>query len=122
MICAVVHKEDQYLLCCVSGDSSWQFPQTENSAGETMRQTAERALKETIQEGPQTYFVGHAPMGYVDQDSSKAFFHKAQLIKGQTALKQGSSAVEYAWVAKDEMPQYISDQATQTLLSQMLGR
>ncbi len=107
------------MLC--SGDSSWQFPQVEHSAGESTRQTAERALKETIQEGPQTYFVGNAPMGHVDQSSSKAFFHKAQLIKGQAALKQGSNAVEYAWIAKDEMPKYISDEATQTLLSQMLG-
>jgi large subunit ribosomal protein L46 len=110
------------LAFCSSGDSSWQFPQAESSAGETMRQTAERALKETIQEGPKTYFVGNAPMGHVDQNSSKAFFHKAQLIKGQAALKQGGQAVEYAWVAKDEMPKYINDQETQTLLSKMLGR
>lgn len=111
-----------FLLVKTKGDSSWQFPQAESSAGETMRQTAERALKETIQEGPKTYFVGNAPMGHVDQSSSRSFFHKAQLIKGQAALKQGGQAVEYAWVAKDEMPQYINDQETQTLLSKMLGR
>lgn len=111
-----------FLLVKAKGNDSWHFPQTENSAGETMRQTAERALKETIQEGPQTYFVGNAPMGHVNQSSFTAFFHKVQLIKGQAALKQGGNAVEYAWVAKDEMPKYISDEATQELLSQMLGR
>lgn len=86
-----------------------------------MRQTAERALQETIQEGPQTYFVGNAPMGHVDHGNGKAFFHKVQLIKGEVALKQSAKAVEYVWVSKQEMPQYIQDEATQTLLSQILG-
>ena len=86
-----------------------------------MRQTAERALQETIQEGSQTYFVGNAPMGHVDHSSSKEFYHKAQLIKGEAVLKQGATADEYVWVSKQEMPQYIQDEATQTLLSQMLG-
>ena len=87
-----------------------------------MRQTAERALQETIQEGPQTYFVGNAPMGHVHHGSSKQFFHKAQLIKGLAALKQDGKASEYAWVSKQEMPEYISDNATQSLLSQILGK
>ena len=86
-----------------------------------MRQTAERALQETIQEGPQTYFVGNAPMGHVDSNGDKAFYHKVQLIKGQAALKQSAKADEYVWISKEEMPQYIQDEATQTLLSQMLG-
>lgn len=110
-----------FLLVKEKGASSWQFPQTEHSAGETMRQTAERALQETIQEGPQTYFVGNAPMGHVEHSSGKAFYHKAQLIKGEAALKQSAKAVAYVWVSKQEMPQYIQDEATQTLLSQMLG-
>ena len=105
-----------------SGDSSWHFPQTEHAAGETMRQTAERALQETIKEGPQTYFVGNAPMGHVDNNGDKAFYHKVQLIKGQAALKQSAKADDYVWVSKQEMPQYIQDEATQTLLSQMLGK
>lgn len=86
-----------------------------------MRQTAERALQETIQEGPQTYFVGNAPMGHIDVNTSKSFYHKVQLIKGQAALKQSANVDEYAWVSKHEMPQYIQDETTQTLLSQMLG-
>lgn len=86
-----------------------------------MRQTAERALQETIQEGPQTYFVGNSPMGHVNDSSSTAFFHKAQLIKGEAALKQDGEAYEYAWVAKDEIASYISDEAHQQLLSKMLG-
>ena len=111
----------QGLHCCFSGDSDWPFPQVENSAGETTRQTAERALKETIQDGPQTYFVGNAPMGHVEQSSYKAFFHKAQLITGQATLREGGEAVDYVWVTKDEVPNFISDKATQTLLSDMLG-
>ena len=86
-----------------------------------MRQTAERALQETIQEGPQTYFIGNAPMGHVDNSECKAFFHKAQLIKGHAALKQGGKSVQFAWVSKQEMPDYIDDEATQTLMSHMLG-
>ena len=86
-----------------------------------MRQTAERALQETIQEGPQTCFVGNAPMGHVDDSNGKALYHKPQLIKGQAALKESGKADEYVWVSKQEMPQYIQDEATQTLLSKMLG-
>ena len=104
-----------------AGDASWQFPQTEHIVGETMRQTAERAVKETVQEGPQIYFVGNSPMGHVEQCDTKAFFHKAQLIKGLAALKQDAAVVDFAWIAKDEMPNYIQDEATQTLLLQMLG-
>ena len=106
-----------------SGDAgaTWQFPQAENREGETMRQTAERALQETIQEGPQTYFIGNSPMGHVGSSNSTAFFHKAQLIKGETALKQGGTAYEYVWVAKDEMADYIADESQQQLLSKMLG-
>ena len=113
------HCEADLLAC--SGDSSWHFPQTEHSAGESMRQTAERALQETLQDGPQTYFVGNAPMGHVDNNGDKAFYHKVQLIKGQAALKQSARGDEYVWVSKQEMPQYIQDEATQSLLSQMLG-
>ena len=104
-----------------AGETSWQFPQTEHAAGETMRQTAERAVREIVEEGPQIYFVGNSPMGHVGQSNFTAFFHKAQLIKGSAALKQDVQAKEFAWVAKDEMPNYIKDEATQTLLSQMLG-
>ena len=103
------------------GDATWHFPKAEHSAGETMRQTAQRALQDTIQEGPQTYFVGNAPMGHVEHNSSKEFFHKAQLIKGTAALKQDGHAAEYVWITKREMPDYIEDNATQTLLAQMLG-
>lgn len=86
-----------------------------------MRQTAERALQETIQEGPQTYFIGNSPMGHVGDSNSTAFFHKAQLIKGEAALKQDGTAYEYVWVAKDEIAEYISDELQQQLLSRMLG-
>lgn len=86
-----------------------------------MRQTAERALQETIQEGPQTFFIGNCPMGHVADNDSKAFFHKAQLIKGEAALNPSGKANEYAWVAKDELQDYITDKPQQELLSQMLG-
>ena len=86
-----------------------------------MRQTAQRALQETIREGPQTYFVGNSPMGHFEHDASTAFFHKAQLIKGEAVLRQDSKAYEYAWVTRDDMPSYITSEAEQTLLAKMLG-
>lgn len=108
-------------VCVGEAGTKWQFPQAEHQEGETMRQTAERALQETIQEGPQTYFVGNLPIGHVADSGYKAFFHKAQLIKGEAALKQDGKAYDFAWVAKDELPEYIVDEPHQELMSKVLG-
>lgn len=60
-------------------------------------------------------------MGHVGDSTCTAFFHKAQLINGEAKLSPESSAYDYAWVTKDDMPNYINSQTEQSLLSKMLG-
>eukprot|EP00891_Asterochloris_glomerata_P002970 jgi/Astpho2/2970/gw1.00051.289.1_t len=99
---------DRRLYLVVKGSGGWQFPQTAHQQGETIRQTAERAMAEGIQEGPQLYFVGNCPMGHVLQPQSNTplFLLKAQLVQGQATLKKDKGLQEHAWVLREEMPQY----------------
>lgn len=117
---------DQFLFLLVrprgQADASWTLPQAENAEGETMRQTAERALAEAVQlEGVQPFFVGNAPGGHhAPGDSTTLFFHRAQLIAGAPALRQGGPWGDHVWAAKDELGEYIRDPALVELLQRML--
>ena len=55
-----------------AGKGAWQLPAVEHVAGETIRQTAERAALATVGEGPKTYFVGNAPAGHFPDRSLPA--------------------------------------------------
>lgn len=104
-----------------SAAGAWQFPAAVNSGDETIRQTAERALAGAMRPGPKVYFVGNSPAGHCAADGgSTLFFHRAQLIKGDLALRPGA-AEDYAWVAKDELEAYLGDRpAVHSLLQKML--
>lgn len=59
------------------GGGSWALPQREHGEGETMRQTAERALAEAVDTSAvQPYFVGNAPAGHVQLQDGTLFFHR----------------------------------------------
>ena len=60
-----------------SGGAGWTLPRREHAAGETMRQTAERALAEAVDAAAvQPYFVGNAPAGHVAVGDGTLFFHR----------------------------------------------
>lgn len=100
---------------------TWSLPQQENREGETMRQTAERALAAAIDTAAvQPYFVGNAPAGHVGVDDSTLFFHRCQLIQGTPVLKGSSGYGEHVWVAKDELGEYIDRPQVLELLQKML--
>ncbi|KAL4419359.1 hypothetical protein ABPG77_001586 [Micractinium sp. CCAP 211/92] len=100
---------------------AWSLPQQENQEGETMRQTAERALAAAVNtEAVQPYFVGNAPAGHVEVDGATLFFHRCQLIQGTPVLKGGSGYGEHVWVAKDELGEYINKPQLLDLLQKML--
>lgn len=69
----------------------------------------------------QVYFVGNSPAGHGEEDEGNVFFHRAQLIKGEVAVRpQAGTVAEHAWVTKAELPKYISDENAQLLFELML--
>jgi large subunit ribosomal protein L46 len=97
-----------YLIVKMDGDKhEWQFPQGAWEEGETLRQTAERELREVIGRTFQAHFVGHAPIGHVEYDDVKTFFFHAIYLNGlpRSNLRDIS---DYAWVTKEEMREYFS--------------
>lgn len=87
-----------------------------------MRTSAERVLTETTQpDGAlQTFFLGNGPIGHLEGSDAPLFFHRAQLIKGSLALKQGLHWSDYAWLNKAEILDQTGDAPLQELLQKML--
>jgi len=67
------------------------------------------------------YFIGHSPAGHGRYPEADVFFHRAQLIKGVASLRPEGDAHDYAWVTREELPEYIRDPNAQTLFSMILA-
>uniref|UniRef100_A0A1B6DCR1 Large ribosomal subunit protein mL46 n=1 Tax=Clastoptera arizonana TaxID=38151 RepID=A0A1B6DCR1_9HEMI len=92
----------------------WTLPQGINLEGETMRQTAERVLKECCGGSLNAKFLGNAPCGFYkykypkkcSKDDSiigaKIFFFKAQLISGVPEFSN-QQKIEYQWATRSEL-------------------
>jgi len=91
---------------------TWELPQTTHRAGETMRETAERALKQCLGAELQIQFLGNAPWSFYKHYYSKpvqekrgftgekVFVFKAFFQGGQLALDQCS---DYKWLLREEL-------------------
>lgn len=99
----------------VGGEKLWLLPQTQWQEGETLRQTAERALASLPAAGFKATFLGNAPCGVykyklpkaVRTESSvgtKVFFFKA--ILSDSAPPAAPNA-PFLWVKKSEMQRYL---------------
>lgn len=95
----------------------WILPQAVRVDGETMRQTAERALAEVCGPTLDVFFLGNAPAGCYSYNyppefqkngihGAKVFFFKAQLRNGALSvndLKSLTKADDFAWLTYKEL-------------------
>ncbi|KAI9560105.1 hypothetical protein GHT06_014115 [Daphnia sinensis] len=116
-------KLDKHLVFVVQekkeGKEIWKLPQAQWVDGETLRETAERALKEHVKT-PETSVrvLGNAPWGVhtikypsamrekVGFTGAKIFFFKAQLLSACTTC----SDTEHHWLGRHELTEYLDPQ------------
>nr|XP_033776363.1 39S ribosomal protein L46, mitochondrial isoform X3 [Geotrypetes seraphini] len=99
----------------IGNEEVWLLPQVDWQCGETIRQTAERALAAVSGNHIQAKFLGNAPCGFYkykfpkavrteDNVGGKVFFFKALLQSGDLSEVKNK---EYVWVGKDELKDYL---------------
>uniref|UniRef100_A0A8B9CY38 Large ribosomal subunit protein mL46 n=1 Tax=Anser brachyrhynchus TaxID=132585 RepID=A0A8B9CY38_9AVES len=100
----------------IGNQELWLLPQVEWQPGETMRNTAERAMA-TFLDHIQAKILGNAPYGIYkykfprairteDNVGAKVFFYKAFLQSSD--LSQAELKKDYLWVTKDELGAYLN--------------
>ena len=100
----------------------WRLPQTQLKDGETLRQTAERALQDHVKiPDTSVRILGNAPWGVhttkyssthrekTGYNGSKTFFFKAQLVSNSCSI---GSKTDYNWLGREELkdclePEYL---------------
>ncbi|KAH8296507.1 hypothetical protein KR054_007135 [Drosophila jambulina] len=95
------------------------LPQGKRQEGETMRQTAERVLREQCGQELQVLFYGNAPVGFhkykypanqrTESIGAKIFFYRASLRSGQVAVEKQQPKFE--WLPKEALNGKLSNAA-----------
>ncbi|XP_070765501.1 large ribosomal subunit protein mL46 [Enoplosus armatus] len=99
----------------VGDEKLWLLPQTQWQEGETLRQTAERALAALPAAGFNATFLGNAPCGVYkyklpkaartgSSEGTKVFFFKAILSDGAPTAAPNAPLL---WVKKGELQRYL---------------
>ncbi|XP_043101231.1 39S ribosomal protein L46, mitochondrial [Puntigrus tetrazona] len=99
----------------VGSEKLWLLPQIQWQTGETLRQTAERALASLPDADLKATFLGNAPCGFykykypkdIQKEGSvgaKVFFFKAVLLGHKHLPLENNS---FAWVKKDELQDFL---------------
>ncbi|XP_017134918.1 39S ribosomal protein L46, mitochondrial [Drosophila miranda] len=88
------------------------LPQGKRQDGESMRQTAERVLREQCGDDLQVLFYGNAPVGFhkykypsnqrAESVGAKVFFYRASLRTGNVGDKK-TPGPKYEWLPKDAL-------------------
>ena len=98
----------------------WDLPTAHYKIGETIRQTAERALGRAITGlAPHVFFIGHAPCAHYTVSGGDCFIHKAQIIDGSIYLAENSDYEDFAWLCREEVLERI-EPITHELFAQLL--
>ncbi|KAG0046778.1 54S ribosomal protein L17 mitochondrial [Gryganskiella cystojenkinii] len=114
---------------------AWQFPQGGVRVVENLQEAAGRELQEECGSNMDLWFVGRVPVGHYNYNfpkeyvnspentasvkGAKVFFMKAHIFAGQVQV-DNKEVVDFAWVTKQEMKDYVSPEyyeAVQDMLS-----
>ena len=116
---STIYRKLQEFLFLVVKDKSdkWGFAKLKHEDGETMRQTAERSLKEFAGDSIECWVVGNAPQGHYEESDGTTFYYRGSYIEGD--LKLENNYVDHAWVTKEELGEYF-DEKHHELLKKML--
>lgn len=104
--------DDTLMLVCLQNfgnNDAFCLPQAERNDGESLRQTAERIIKENLGPEIKVHFYGHAPCGFYKYKYSpeekkesvgvKTFFYRAAYKSGEINDKK----VNYEWLNEEEL-------------------
>lgn len=115
------------------GDHPWQFPQgklIEEKDGQSGRSAAERIIDRACGK-INRYFISNSPIGHYcyayppeiqearGQYGAKVFFWRCQLLAGSVKLETRLYK-DYAWVAREEIGDFVEDPDTAAFLSAVL--
>jgi len=101
-------------------NGTWCLPQGRRNGEESMREVAERVLRETCGEGISTTFMGNAPVSLhkykysaavqkqTGAEGGKLFIFKSQIQEGQVQ-KNADLVDDYVWVTKAELADYLTN-------------
>uniref|UniRef100_A0A6B2LFP4 Large ribosomal subunit protein mL46 n=1 Tax=Arcella intermedia TaxID=1963864 RepID=A0A6B2LFP4_9EUKA len=108
-----------FLIVKKKNENFWQFPEEDLLDKETLRQGAERALKENCNTETtlETYFVGNGPVTFhsfpfsknlqtkLNTYGAKTFFLYGYFLNGKVSLSP--KVVDFAWVTRNDLKQYL---------------
>uniref|UniRef100_A0A182JKS2 Large ribosomal subunit protein mL46 n=1 Tax=Anopheles atroparvus TaxID=41427 RepID=A0A182JKS2_ANOAO len=104
------------------------LPQGRHKTGESMRQTAERTLKEHCGDSLQVTFYGNAPVGFykykypsasrTDAVGAKVFFFRSVLREGSGSVV--GTKLKYQWLNQNELQQQLQQSYYQSVAQFLL--
>mmetsp|Transcript_10180 Transcript_10180/g.30622 ORF Transcript_10180/g.30622 Transcript_10180/m.30622 type:complete len:238 (-) Transcript_10180:382-1095(-) len=109
-----------------NGEGVWHVPLTPHEDTETVREAADRAMRDQLAlPGTQAFTLGNVPAAHHPQPdgSGVLFYVKMQLIEGdvRTSAPKGYRWYDFAWVSADEVEDYFKhDPAQGKLLRELL--
>lgn len=94
---------EKLFLMTKGGDTAWRMPQVPLEDGETLRQAAERGLREVVPESTGVYFFGNAPSYCETNGKSKIFYYRAVLVDLDTEVQLGDNYSDFQWLSHSEI-------------------
>jgi len=97
---------EKLFLVTKGGDAAcdtWRMPQVPVKNEETLRQAAERGLREVVPESTEVYFLGNAPSYCETNGDSKIFYYRAVLVDLDTEVQLGDNYSDFQWLSHSEI-------------------
>ena len=109
----------------------WHLPLAVRADGETLRQTAERALLEQCGKDFGAQILGNAPFGFYKETYSKrirsqlgfrgqkVFLFKAHFLAGQVSPQENCSE-DFKWLLQEEFDKELDDEVARRAVSNII--